>query len=220
AMVGIFYSIAHIPLAQAMAINYSAPLFATLGAVLLLGEPVRMRRMVAVLIGFSGMLIVLRPGMQAIELGTLAAILGAMGMAASLLCIKRLSATENNSTIIVYGNTIGLPIALVLALGFWKWPSWEELGLLVAIGAFSTTAQLFLNRALALAEASAVLPVDFLRLVFVSLLGALLFAEPVNAFTWIGGAVILFSTVYIGHRESQAAKARGRKAVTPPSETP
>ncbi|MFN3230691.1 MAG: DMT family transporter [Alphaproteobacteria bacterium] len=206
AMGGIFYSVAHIPLGQAMAINYSGPLFATLGAVLILGEPIRSRRMIALAVGFVGMLIVVRPGVEHVNLGVLAALIGVVGMAGSLLSIKKLAETEANTTIIFYGNTLGLPISLavVLALGVWQWMSWMEFGLLALIGLMSTVAQLFLNRALKLAEAGAVLPVDFLRLVFVTVLGAVLFDEQPEVLTWIGAGIILCSTVYIARRESRA----------------
>ena len=94
AMIGIFYSVAHIELAQAVAISYSAPLFATLGAVLILGEKIRARRVFAIVVGFFGMVVVLRPGMESINLGTLAAVMGAAATAGSLLCIKKLSETD------------------------------------------------------------------------------------------------------------------------------
>lgn len=206
AMTGIFYSIATIPLAEAMAINYSGPLFATLGAVLFLGERIRARRIAAVLIGFAGMLVVVRPGLVEVGLGVGAAILGAVAMAGSLLSIKKLSETEANQTIIVYGNLLCLPLAFLLALAFWQWPTWELLGLLLAIALLSTAAQLCLNRALALAEASAVLPVDFLRLVFVTVLGIVLFGQEPGLYIWIGAAIILASTVYIARREAVAGR--------------
>jgi len=206
AMGGIFYSIAHIPLGQAMAINYSGPLFATLGATLLLGERIRQRRIIALLIGFAGMLLVVRPGMNDFSWGLIAALVGVLGMAGSLLSVKVLSATEANAAIIVYGNLLALPIPFGLALAHWHAMSWFEFGLLVLIGLTSTVAQLFMNRALKLAEASAVLPVDFLRLVFVTILAATLFGEETQLLTWIGAGVILCSTVYIARRESKAAR--------------
>ncbi|MEN3952308.1 DMT family transporter [Iodidimonas sp. SYSU 1G8] len=207
AMVGIFYSIAHVPLAQGMAINYSAPLFATLGAALLLGETLHQRRVVALLIGFAGMLLVVRPGFQEVHLGILAALVGALGMASALLCVKKLSATESTPTIIFYGNTLCLPIGLLLALNHWQPMTWHNFGVLAVIGVLSTTAQTFLTRALTLADAGAVLPMDFLRLVFVTLLGVMLFDETPDALTWAGAGLILASTVYIARREARQRKA-------------
>ena len=204
AMIGIFYSVAHIPLAQAMAVNYSGPLFATLGAVLLFGEAIKARRVAALIAGFIGMLIVLRPDVDSFNWGMGAALLGAVSMAGSLLLIRTLGKTEKNQAIVIYGNTLSLPFALVLALMYWKWPTLHEWGLLILIGAMSTVAQLFMNRALIVAETGAVLPIDFLRLVFVSILGALFFAQPIDEFMWLGGGIILCSVVYIARRESQA----------------
>lgn len=213
AMVGIFYSIAHIPLSQAMAINYSGPLFASIGAVLILGEKAQSRRLIALTVGFVGMLVVLRPGVQDISAGSLAAVFGAAGMAGSLLCIKKLSATEANTTIIVYGNTLSLPIAFIVALQFWQPLGWVEIGWLVLIGILSTIAQWFMNRALSLAEASVVLPVDFLRIVFVTIIAAVVFAEAPDLGAWIGGAIILGSCVYLARHEANGGKA---EAVQPP----
>jgi drug/metabolite transporter (DMT)-like permease len=215
AMVGIFYSIAHVPLAQGMAINYSAPLFATLGAALLLGETLHRRRIVAVLIGFLGMLVVVRPGFQDVHIGILAALMGAMAMASSLLCVKKLSATEATQTIILYGNTLCLPLSLGLALIYWQPMTWHNFGLLALIGAVSSTAQWFLAKALSMADAGAVLPLDFLRLVFVTVLGIALFGETPDGFTWLGAGLILFSTIYIARRE---ARQKARPAVPEPAE--
>jgi len=207
AMIGIFYSVAHIPLAQAMAVNYSGPLFATLGAVLLFGEAIKARRVVALVTGFTGMLIVLRPDVDSFSWGMAAAVLGAVSMAGSLLLIRSLGKTEKNQAIVIYGNTLSLPFAFVMALMFWHWPSWYEWCLLIVIGGMSTVAQLFMNRALIVAETGAVLPIDFLRLVFVSILGAVLFAQPIDEYMWLGGGIILCSVVYIASRESKGEGA-------------
>ena len=133
-----------------------------------------------------------------------------------MLCIKKLSETDANTSIIVYGNMLGLPIAFAIALALWQWPTWADLGLLVAIGLFSTVAQLFLNRALALAEASAVMPIDFMRLVFVTILGAVFFAEQPDVYAWIGAGVILCSTVYIARREAKDGDTSDITAPQPP----
>lgn len=214
AMVGIFYSIAHIPLSQAIAVNYSAPLFASIGAVLILGEVARRRHVVALIGGFVGMLIIVRPGVQDISLGTSAAVFGAVCMAASFLCIKKLSETEQNAAIIVYGNMLSLPLALIIALEFWQPMGWHEIGLLGIIGIMSTISQWLLNRALSLADASAVLPVDFLRIVFVTILGAAFFDEGLDAFAWLGAGVILAASAYVARREKGAAP---RQPVPPPA---
>lgn len=214
AMAGIFYSIAHIPLGQAIAVNYSAPLFASMGAIIILGEGIHRRRIVALIVGFIGMLVVVRPGVQDIGLGTIAAIFGAICMAASFLCIKLLSKTEQNAAIIVYGNTLSLPLALLIALEFWQPLSWYEIGLLIIIGIMSTVSQWFLNQALSLADATAVLPVDFLRIVFITMIGAAFFGEALDALSWLGAGIILAASVYIARRE--ASSTREQPSVQPP----
>lgn len=219
AMVGIFYSIAHVPLAQGMAVNYSAPLFATLGAAILLGETLHRRRIVAVLIGFLGMLVVVRPGFEDIHIGILAALMGAMAMAGSLLCVKKLSATEPTQVIILYGNTLCLPISLLLALNYWQPMTWHDAGVMAIIGVVSSTAQWFLAKALSMADAGAVLPMDFMRLVFVTIIGIALFGETPDLFTLVGAGLILVSTVYIARREA-AGRAAARSEPAKPAPEP
>ncbi len=214
AMAGIFYSIAHIPLGQAIAVNYSAPLLASVGAVFILGEVARRHHIVALVAGFVGMLIVVRPGLQDLSLGTGAAVFGAVCMAATFLCIKKLSESEHNAAIIVYGNMLSLPLALFVALDFWQPMGWYEIGLLVVIGIMSTVSQWFLNQALSLADASAVLPVDFLRIVFVTILGAVFFDEALDAFAWLGAGIILAASVYIARRETDSTR---QQPVQPPA---
>lgn len=206
AMAGIFYSIAHIPLGQAIAVNYSAPLFASIGAVVILGEAIHRRRIAALMVGFIGMLVVVRPGIQDTGLGTIAAIFGAVCMAATFLCIKKLSESEQNAAIIVYGNTLSLPLALFVALEFWQPIGWYEIGLLIIIGIMSTISQWFLNQALSLADATAVLPVDFLRIVFITIIGAAFFEEALDALSWLGAGIILAASVYIARREANSTR--------------
>lgn len=219
AMVGIFYSIAHVPLAQGMAVNYSAPLFATIGAAILLGETLHRRRIVAVLIGFLGMLVVVRPGFADIHIGILAALMGAVAMAGSLLCVKKLSATEPTQVIILYGNTLCLPISLLLALNYWQPMTWHDAGVMAIIGVVSSTAQWFLAKALSMADAGAVLPMDFMRLVFVTIIGIALFGETPDVFTLVGAGLILVSTVYIARREA-AGRAAARNEPAKPAPEP
>ena len=217
---GLFYAVAHIPLEEAVAISYGAPVFAAAGAVLILKEKVRWRRLAALALGFAGVLVVLRPGFRELEPAVLGSAVGSLALAGSLVVIKRLSGSERPETIALYAFLFVLPASLLVALFFWSWPTREEFLLLLVMGALVRLAHTALARAFMNAEATAVLPLDFSRLVFASLLGVFVFGEPVDAFAWTGAAVILASTVYFAHREAVMARRekpkKPLKPLTPP----
>lgn len=213
AMMCLFTAISLLPLAEATAITFTAPLFATAGAALLLGETVRLRRWVATLIGFAGMLIILRPGAGVLSEGAPVALAAAAFMAGAILFIKRLSRTEHPTTIVFYFGLLLTPLSLPPALFVWTPVHADAWPWLLLMGLAATVGQLLLTRAFATADASVVLPFDFMRLIFVSVMAYLAFHEVPDTWTWVGAAVILSATAYIAHRE------RGEGAVTPPAET-
>ena len=209
-----FYAVANAPMATVMAINYTIPLFATLAAILFLKERVRWRRMAALLVGFIGMLIVVRPGHLPLTPGIGAALLAAVATAFSIIAMKQLSRTETSLAVVTYSFVLMLPPSLLVALPYWQWPSWQELLVLAGVGLAATIGQSGTVKAFALAEATAVLPYDFVRFGLVICIGTFAFGDPVDAFTYLGGAVILCATIYIAHREAVAAR-RARPASTP-----
>jgi drug/metabolite transporter (DMT)-like permease len=169
AMVCWFYSVALLPLAEAVALNFTVPLFATAGAALFLGEIVRARRWSATLLGFLGVLVILRPGFaEASQLMALPVVAAAF-MATSTLMVKSLARDDSPATIVLYMNLILTPFSLVPALFVWRWPSGTAVALLVLIGLLAALAHIALTRAYTKADASAVVPFDYARLPFVSL---------------------------------------------------
>lgn len=212
----LFYAVAHIPLEEAVAISYGAPVFAAVGAVLVLKEKIRWRRMAAIAIGFAGVLLVLRPGFREMTAGVEAAVAGSLALAGSLVVIKRLSGTDRPEAIALYAFLVVLPGSFLVSLFYWSWPTPVEFLLLILMGALVGIAHTALARAFLYSEATAVLPLDFSRLVFASLLGVFVFSEPIDAFAWSGAAVILASTVYFAHREAvMAAKEKPKKRLKP-----
>lgn len=207
ATVATFYAVAHAPLATALSINYTAPLFTTLGAVLFLGERIRARRVVALGAGFMGMLMVLRPGVMPMTAGVSAAMVSAVFTAVSLVTVRSLVGTEDSRAVAAWSFILITPPSLVLAAFVWTWPS--ALGWLIAvmIGGAAAVGQLGMARAFQLAEASAVLPYDFVRFGMISAAGILLFGERLDGWTLAGGAVILGSSIYIAVREAQLARS-------------
>jgi len=208
ATLGTFYAVANAPLATALAINYTAPLFATLGAVAFLGERIHLRRGAALAVGFVGMLVVVRPGSLPLTSGVAAAVLSAVATAFSYLAIRALVGRDDPRSVAAWSFILMAPPSLVVALFVWSWPSPAAWGLLAGIGVLAAIGQLALANAFALAEASAVLPYDFVRFGLITLGGITLFGERYDIFTLGGGAIILGATIYLAVREAQVARAR------------
>lgn len=206
ATVATFYAVAHAPLATALSINYTAPLFTTLGAVLFLGERIRARRVLALGAGFFGMLLVLRPGVMPMTMGVMAAMVSAVFTAASLVAVRSLVGTEDSRAVAAWSFILITPPSLILAAFVWEWPSAAMWPVLIGIGGAAAVGQLAMARAFTLAEASAVLPYDFVRFGLISVAGIVLFGERLDGWTLAGGAVILGSSIYIAVREAQLAR--------------
>lgn len=206
ATTGTFYAVANAPLATALSINYTAPLFATVGAVLFLGERIRARRVAALAVGFLGMLIVVRPGSLPLTTGVLAAVISAVSTAFSVVAIRQLVGTDDSRAVAAWTFILTVLPSLAIAMFVWVWPPREAWGLLAGIGAMAAVGQLSLSRAFSLAEASAVLPYDFVRFGLVTLAGVTLFGERYDALTLFGGVVILASTIYLALREAKVAR--------------
>jgi len=197
-----FASMIYLPLAEATALGYTAPLFATFGAILFLGETAGPRRWRALLLGFTGTLIILRPGVEAVSMPALYAVSGAVFIAISVLFVKILNRTESPETIVLYMGIFSTPLSFFAAIFFWKTPSLETLFWLIGIGISSTLAHLAYTRSFAVTDASAVLPYDYLRLLMVATVGFGIYGEIPDIWTWIGTIIIIGSTLYIVKNEA------------------
>ena len=205
-MVCYFLAIAYLPLADVIALSFSKPLFVTFGAALILAEVVRARRWSAVLLGFLGVVIVLQPGTGVISPYALVVLLGTVMGAATALMIKRLTGWESVSAIVWYQALFATALSLPLCLLHWRMPDAIEWSLLLGIGALGTLSWLSATRALALIDASAAAPFEFLRLPFAALIAYVMFAEVPKLSTWLGGAVIFAAAIYIARREAAASR--------------
>lgn len=201
-----FWAIGHLPLSQAVSLSYSAPLFVTIAAVLWLGEIVRRRRWAAVIVGFIGVLVIVRPGSSEFSAGSLVAVLGAMLSAIVAVQIKQLSRVDAPDTIVFYTYLFWVPLSLLPALLDWHRPigmAWVWLG---CTGVFGTGAQLLWTRALGLGEVSALTPISFMQLPLVAVAGYVLFGESIGRWMVIGTGLILAANAYIAHREVQLSR--------------
>lgn len=206
AMSAFFVALTLIPLAEATALGFTSPLFATAGAALLLGERIRAHRISALAVGFLGVLIVLQPGLQPTSLGAWLMLTNAALLGLIMLLIKRLSATESAEEIALWMVLLQTPLALIPALFVWTWPSAETWALLFAIAAAGSLGHVLWTRAFAIAEVTQLQPLEFVKLPMMAALGYLLFSETPGLWVWIGGAAIFASTAYITHREARLAR--------------
>ncbi len=207
-----FWAIVHLPLAQAIALSYSTPIFVTIGAVFVLGEVVRARRWTAVIIGFIGVLVLMHPGGDSFHLASLVAVLAAVMSASVAISIKFLSRTEKADAIVIYTTMIWVPLSLLPALFFWTAPTGITWLWIILSGFLGTSAHMCWTRALGLADASLLTPISFLQVLVVGMFGYLLFEEKVDRWTIVGAAIIFSSNIYIARREARLAT----RAVTDP----
>ena len=162
-------------------------------------------------------MIILRPGFEAITLPALYAIGGAIFIATSALLVKVLNRTDSPDTIVLYMAVFSTPLSLVAALFVWVTPSLETLFWLTGIGLFSTLAHLAYTRSFAIADASVVLPYDYIRLLMVAAVGFGIYGEVPDIWTWVGAGVIIGSAFYIARREAIAAKKKPGQKTAPSS---
>ncbi|TXI49288.1 MAG: DMT family transporter [Lysobacter sp.] len=201
-----FWAIGHLPLAQAVALSYSSPIFVTIAAAVLLRERVRARRWAAVVVGFVGVLVIVRPGTDSFSAGTLVALLAAVLSGIVSIQIKQLSYTEPADRIVLLTTLLWVPMSFLPASTVWEWPRGIAWVWVIAAGAMGTAGHMLWTRALKLGDVSALTPISFMQLPLVAAAGWWLFREPVDRWTAIGAGVIFAANAYIAHREAQLAR--------------
>lgn len=200
-LAGYFFAATYIPLADIAAIGFTRPAFACIAAILILGEVARTRRWAAIAIGFIGALIVVRPGFTDINPGILFAF-GAVAMTVmNTIMIKYLSYTEHPDTIAIYQGLAMTPLALIAAIFVWTTPTLEQFGWLLLMGFLGAMTQRTLARSFAAADATVVTVLDFLRLPVAAAIGLVVFGEWPVIWVWVGGAVIVASSILLTRRE-------------------
>jgi len=209
-----FWALGHLPMAQAISLSYSTPLFVTIAAVLWLGETVRMRRWAAVVIGFIGVLVIVRPGTGSFSAGSLVAVAAAVLSSIVAIQIKQLTRVDSADTVVFYTYVFWVPLSLIPALFVWVWPTGTAWLWLALTGVLGTLGQLLWTRALRLGDVSALTPISFMQLPLVSVMAWLLFGEALDRWTVIGALIILGSNAYIAHREAVLARRAKSAAVS------
>ena len=212
AMMFWFASVPRLPLADVAAIGFLAPLFATIGAVPILRERVGWRRSAALAVGFVGMLVLVRPGLRSVDAGVLMMLGSSLSWGAALLVIKSLSRTVHIGTMTAWVTVLITPFALVPALFVWQWPTTETWLLMALVGISGTCSHLLIGKAFQLTDASAVMPLDFTRMIWTSIIGWYFFGQNPDLWSWVGGAIVFGAATYITWRETLVARQKALDA--------
>jgi drug/metabolite transporter (DMT)-like permease len=211
-----FYALPMIPIAETTALGFTTPLFITLGAIFVLHEQVGLRRIMAVVIGFIGMLIILRPGLAEISQGSILMLISAPLFAASNLLAKLVARDDSITAIVTWQSVVITFCCLPAAILVWQTPSFSQFLWLLLGGALGTASHLALSQSYKVADITAVQPVGFLTLVWATLLGFAIFGDQPDLWTWIGAAVIFAANTYISHRELVRRGRSDLSGDTPP----
>lgn len=205
-----FLAMSRIPISEVTALGFTTPIFVTLGAAVFLSERLKPYRVAAVVLGFIGALLILRPGLRVIDIGALAQLGAAPLFACSYLMAKSATRREASSMIVVLLSvfctlTLALPALLV-----WRTPTPDELLLLGLTALLATSGHYCMTRALEAAEVSAVQPFTFLQLVWATILGLILFDETPDVWIWVGGAVIVGSATWMAQQEVRSIRQQSK----------
>jgi len=203
-----FYTLTHLPLAEATALSFTKALFQVLLAAVVLHEIVRAERWIATAVGFLGVVVMLGPGVGQglLAPAALVGLAGSLFAALVSITLRRLVLLEREITILVYLGIVGSIITGVPAAFVWVTPNATELALVAAMAVIGLVSQFFLMRGFRVGEASAMAPFDYARLPLAAAWGLALFAETPGLETIAGAALITLSALYVAHREARAAR--------------
>ena len=206
AIIALFIALREIPLADVVSLTFGGPIFVTLGSIFFLSEKVGIKRWLAVLIGFFGMLLIVKPAYEELNIYYIFPIIFCIFFACVALSIRSLSSTEPNYRIALYFSLLSMIVGLLTLPFGWVMPNKFELLLLIFTGLIGSVANILLTVSLRYAEASLVTPTKYLNLVFAILLGYFIWSEIPKLLTLVGAGLIIISSVIIFMRESELKK--------------
>ncbi|HEV7327385.1 MAG TPA: DMT family transporter [Bosea sp. (in: a-proteobacteria)] len=209
-----FSALLYIPLAQATAISFSQVLFVTVAAVLVLKERVDAARWVATVLGFVGVLIMLNPSGEGLNIWALMSVGGALFGAGITVSVRMLGTSERTETILIYQGLVLMVVLAWPAWALWVWPTSEQWFWLVLLSLFGTAGQWLITKAYQVGEASALAPLDFSRLILAGFTGFVFFAEVPTLTTLVGAAIVIGATLYTMRRNARSRV--GADLSTPP----
>ena len=207
-MLCFFYALTLLPLADVTAINFTMPLFVTALSVPFLGERVGWRRWTAVVVGFSGVLLMVRPGASILDPAILLAVASALGYAIAVICMRQLGSTERTATTTFYFTASAAVIGAVLLPFVWVPPTPAGWAILILVGLIGGTAQLLMTSAYRLAPAAIAAPFDYTSMIWAMAWGYLLWADVPTVGVLAGAALVIGSGLFILYREQRLLRTR------------
>ena len=203
AMLTGFTAVINLPLADATAIGFAKSFFVTIFAVLILKEVVGLRRWMAVAVGFLGVMLMVRPGTEGFSVYAVYSLIGAASAGVVMVLIRLLTRTEKPHTIVTY-HALGIGAAMLIpGIYFWQWPTQSEWLMLGVMGFVTYFAQMANIYAYKWGEASVMASLDYVRLLYATIAGYLIFGDVPGTYTWIGAAVIIMASIYTIRREAK-----------------
>jgi drug/metabolite transporter (DMT)-like permease len=196
------YALSVLTLATVFAIEFTMPVWTAVLAALLLGERMNRGRAMMLASGIAGILIILRPGLEVVQPGALVMLLGSLAYATTMITTKQLSGSDTPLALLFYMSLIQIPLALVPALPRWVTPALADAPWILCLGIAGFTAHYCMARAFRLADATVVVPLDFLRLPLIAVVGMLFYAEPLQPAVLLGAAVMCCGIYYSVRHES------------------
>ena len=206
AMVCWFYGLAKVPTAEATALSFTAAIFTALIAFMVLRERMRFRRWAAIICGFSGVIIVLQPNTENFNPYMLLILVSCVFWGFSVTLVKFLTRSDSTTSIVAWMSILLTVFSLPMAWLNWATPTLEQFGVLLCMGILGTLGHLGMAKALSLADTTALMSIDFMRLIWAALIGVYFFNDPFDGYTWIGAFIIFASGLYIIFRESVTGK--------------
>ena len=198
-----FYGVTLITLADVAALQFTSPLFTALIAGVILREHIGGHRMIAIIFGFVGALIIIRPGMVPIETGTLLILLAALLYSGAHVVTKQLSETESGNTVVFYMSVSILIYSAIPAIFVWETPAYADIPAIIGLGITGYATHYCITRSLAAGDASFVIAFDFMRLPLSAILGWFLFSEAIDIWTCLGALTIFIAGYYSTIREAK-----------------
>jgi drug/metabolite transporter (DMT)-like permease len=217
---GWVYGVAFLTMAEVISIEFTMPLWASLLAAMFLGEKLSVNRLVAIFVGFCGVIVILRPGMSVLHPAAIVVVGAAFCFAASLVVTKAMTRSESAVCIIFWMNLIQLPMGGALAATVWQPLEWQYVPFMFMTGAAGLGAHYCMARALSLADTSVMLPIDFMRLPVTAVAGYLLYEEIPSWFVFFGAAMIFGSNYYSVWVETKRKTGPVPKAPPPSAQSP
>ncbi|MDA9793580.1 DMT family transporter [Pelagibacteraceae bacterium] len=213
AMLLYFSALVLLPIEKLTAISFVVPLIVTILAVFFLGEKIYIYRTLALLLGFSGMLVIIRPGFVDISIGVYMVLFSALLWSINIIITKKISKDDSAITILAYQSIFMSLLSFFIVLFFWEMPSLKTFIYLILAAMCGTVLHLTLNHAFKLVDVSMTQPYSFLNLVFASIIGYFVFDEIPDLYTWIGALIIFTGVLIISYREMKLDKEIIRKRV-------